>query len=66
MGKASLEKSRISQPSHCLVHRVGDVLDSSIIGIGAGKMKITGGSDKSGNPDASGRTWWSKEICVAF
>jgi small subunit ribosomal protein S6e len=30
--------------------RVGDVLDSSIIGIGAGKMKITGGSDKSGTP----------------
>jgi small subunit ribosomal protein S6e len=30
--------------------RVGDVLDSSIIAIGAGKMKITGGSDKSGTP----------------
>jgi small subunit ribosomal protein S6e len=30
--------------------RIGDVLDSSIIGIGAGKMKITGGSDKSGTP----------------
>ena len=30
--------------------RVGDILDSSIIGVGAGKMKITGGSDKSGTP----------------
>jgi small subunit ribosomal protein S6e len=30
--------------------RVGDILDSSIIGMGAGKMKITGGSDKSGTP----------------
>ena len=30
--------------------KVGDVLDSSIIGIGAGKMKLTGGSDKSGTP----------------
>jgi small subunit ribosomal protein S6e len=30
--------------------KVGDVLDSSIIGVGKGKMKITGGSDKSGTP----------------
>jgi small subunit ribosomal protein S6e len=30
--------------------RVGDILDSSIIGVDSGKMKITGGSDKSGTP----------------
>ena len=30
--------------------KVGDILDSSIVGIAAGKMKITGGSDKSGTP----------------
>jgi small subunit ribosomal protein S6e len=30
--------------------RIGDVLDSSIIGVSSGKMKITGGSDKSGTP----------------
>ncbi|HEY9386266.1 MAG TPA: S6e family ribosomal protein [Nitrososphaeraceae archaeon] len=30
--------------------KIGDVLDSSIIGIGGGKIKVTGGSDKSGTP----------------
>lgn len=30
--------------------RIGAVLDSSIIGITNGKIKITGGSDKSGTP----------------
>lgn len=30
--------------------KVGEIIDSSIIGIAGGKIKITGGSDKSGTP----------------
>lgn len=30
--------------------KIGDVIDPSIVGISGGKMKITGGSDKSGTP----------------
>lgn len=30
--------------------RIGDTIDSSIIGIINGKLKITGGSDKAGTP----------------
>ena len=41
-------KDMSAQP--LLGSRIGDRLDSSIIGVGAGKMKITGGSDKSGTP----------------
>ncbi|MDQ3836441.1 MAG: 30S ribosomal protein S6e [Thermoproteota archaeon] len=41
-------KDKIAQP--LLGTKVGSVIDSSIIGIGGGKLKITGGSDKSGTP----------------
>jgi small subunit ribosomal protein S6e len=30
--------------------KIGDVVDSLIVGIGGGKIRITGGSDKSGTP----------------
>jgi small subunit ribosomal protein S6e len=30
--------------------RIGDTLDSSVIGLTQGKIRITGGSDKSGTP----------------
>lgn len=30
--------------------RIGDTLDSSVVGLTEGKLKITGGSDKSGTP----------------
>jgi small subunit ribosomal protein S6e len=30
--------------------KVGSILDSSIVGVAGGKLKITGGSDKSGTP----------------
>ena len=41
-------KDRAAQP--LLGSRIGGVVDSSVIGIAGGKIKITGGSDKSGTP----------------
>jgi small subunit ribosomal protein S6e len=41
-------KDRAAQP--LLGSRIGGVVDSSVIGITGGKVKITGGSDKSGTP----------------
>lgn len=41
-------KDRAAQP--LVGARIGSVLDSSVIGIPGGKVKITGGSDKSGTP----------------
>lgn len=45
----SLEiKDKSAQP--ILGSKIGDVMDSSIFGFQNGKIKITGGSDKSGTP----------------
>lgn len=41
-------KDRAAQP--LLGTRVGSIIDSSIVGVAGGKLKITGGSDKSGTP----------------
>ena len=41
-------KDRSAQP--LLGTKVGSIIDSSIVGIAGGKLKITGGSDKSGTP----------------
>lgn len=41
-------KDRAAQP--LLGSRIGSVLDASVIGVTGGKLKITGGSDKSGTP----------------
>jgi small subunit ribosomal protein S6e len=41
-------KDRAAQP--LLGAKVGSILDSSIVGVVGGKLKITGGSDKSGTP----------------
>ena len=41
-------KDKTAQP--LLGARVGSILDSSIVGVAGGKLKITGGSDKSGTP----------------
>lgn len=41
-------KDRAAQP--LVGVRIGNVVDSSVIGIESGKVKITGGSDKSGTP----------------
>jgi small subunit ribosomal protein S6e len=41
-------KDRTAQP--LLGTKVGSIIDSSIAGVAGGKLKITGGSDKSGTP----------------
>jgi small subunit ribosomal protein S6e len=41
-------KDRAANP--LLGSKIGEIIDSSIIGIAGGKIKITGGSDKSGTP----------------
>ncbi len=41
-------KDRSAQP--LLGTRIGSIIDSSIVGIAGGKLKITGGSDRSGTP----------------
>ena len=41
-------KDRAAQP--LVGTRIGGIVDASIIGVGGGKLKITGGSDKSGTP----------------
>lgn len=41
-------KDRTAQP--LLGTKVGSIIDSSIVGIAGGKLKITGGSDRSGTP----------------
>lgn len=41
-------KDRAAQP--LVGVRIGNIVDSSVIGIQGGKVKITGGSDKSGVP----------------
>jgi small subunit ribosomal protein S6e len=41
-------KDRTAQP--LLGAKVGSIIDSSIVGVAGGKLKITGGSDRSGTP----------------
>ena len=41
-------KDRSAQP--LLGTKVGSIVDSSIVGVPGGKLKITGGSDRSGTP----------------
>jgi small subunit ribosomal protein S6e len=41
-------KDRAAQP--LIGSRIGGILDASIIGVAGGKLKVTGGSDKSGTP----------------
>jgi small subunit ribosomal protein S6e len=41
-------KDKAAQPF--LGSRIGSIIDASTIGVAGGKLKITGGSDKSGTP----------------
>jgi small subunit ribosomal protein S6e len=41
-------KDRAAQPLVGI--NIGNIIDSSIIGVAGGKLKITGGSDRSGTP----------------
>jgi small subunit ribosomal protein S6e len=41
-------KDKTAQP--LLGTKIGSIIDSSVVGVTGGKLKITGGSDKSGTP----------------
>jgi small subunit ribosomal protein S6e len=41
-------RDRAAQP--LLGSKIGDIIDSSVIGLTQGKIRITGGSDRSGTP----------------
>ncbi len=49
-GKSLSQELRDRSAQPLLGSKIGDILDSSIIGMKQGKIKITGGSDKSGTP----------------
>jgi small subunit ribosomal protein S6e len=49
-GKSLSRDLRDKSAQPLLGSKIGDILDSSIIGMNQGKIKITGGSDKSGTP----------------
>lgn len=49
-GKSLSQELRDRSAQPLLGSKIGDVLDSSVIGMNQGKIKITGGSDKSGTP----------------
>lgn len=49
-GKSLSQELRDKSAQPLLGSKIGDILDSSIIGMNQGKIKITGGSDKSGTP----------------
>ncbi|MDQ3847354.1 MAG: 30S ribosomal protein S6e [Thermoproteota archaeon] len=49
-GKTTTQELKDKTAQPLLGTKVGSIIDSSIIGIGGGKLKVTGGSDKSGTP----------------
>jgi len=49
-GKSISRELKDKEAQPLVGSRIGDLLDSSVIGIANGKMRITGGSDKSGTP----------------
>ncbi|MFZ0511500.1 MAG: S6e family ribosomal protein [Candidatus Nitrosopolaris sp.] len=49
-GKSVSQELRDKAAQPLLGSRIGDTIDSSVIGLAQGKIRITGGSDKSGTP----------------
>jgi small subunit ribosomal protein S6e len=49
-GKSVSQELRDKAAQPLLGSRIGDTLDSTVIGLTQGKIRITGGSDKSGTP----------------
>lgn len=49
-GKSISQELKDKVASPLLGLKIGDIIDSNVIGINGGKMQITGGSDKSGTP----------------
>ncbi len=49
-GKSISQEVKDKNAQPILGSKIGDLIDSSIFGFNNGKIKITGGSDKSGTP----------------
>ena len=49
-GKSISRELKDKEAQPLLGSRIGDLVDSSILGISNGKFQVTGGSDKSGTP----------------
>ena len=49
-GKSISQEIKDKNAQPILGSKIGDLIDSSIFGFNKGKIKITGGSDKSGTP----------------
>jgi small subunit ribosomal protein S6e len=49
-GKSISREIKDKEAQPLVGSRIGDLIDSSVIGLTGGKIKITGGSDKSGTP----------------
>jgi small subunit ribosomal protein S6e len=50
VGRSTSQELKDKSAQPLLGSKLGDVLDSSIFGYKEGKIKLTGGSDKSGTP----------------
>jgi small subunit ribosomal protein S6e len=49
-GKSISQELKDKVASPLLGLKIGDIIDSNVVGINGDKMQITGGSDKSGTP----------------
>ena len=49
-GKSTSQELKDKSAQPLLGTKLGDILESSILGFKEGKIKLTGGSDKSGTP----------------
>ncbi len=49
-GRSVSQEIKDTSAQPLLGSKIGDIIDSSIVGVASGKLKITGGSDKSGTP----------------
>ena len=49
-GKTIAQELKDRAAQQLLGTKVGSIIDSSIVGVAGGKLKITGGSDKAGTP----------------
>ncbi|NOJ28969.1 MAG: 30S ribosomal protein S6e [Nitrososphaeraceae archaeon] len=49
-GKSMSHELKDKEAQPILGSKIGDVFDSTVVGISGGRIQITGGSDKSGTP----------------
>jgi len=65
-GKSVSQELRDKAAQPLLGSRIGDTLDSSVIGLTQGKRRITVRRRQVRYAAASRRSWRSKEICITF